>query len=326
MSLEEESVSQNQWVRWLLNKDHKAELWEILAFWENFKKEWGEMKKKFRRRWGWEKYVNLLMQYEYSKKKYMENLTEEEREIIDRLNEVWKNKFIEAYMHDKILYSGDVNKEKEWKCYWYDDWKAWEVMMEEWVYLDLSKKYIWAALAEAISKMELKKWMTLDLTDNNIWDKWAEALSKMELKEWVTLDLRSNKIWDAWAEALSKMELKEWVYLDLWNNNIWAIWAEAISKMELKEWMYLSLYDNRIWLKWAEAISKMELKEWMTLDLCGNNIWAGWAEAIMNNLELKEWVTLDLSWNGIRLEMKDKLRKWVKWYKDNWINCEVIVD
>ena len=111
MSLEGEKLNQNEWVRWLLREDHKVELWEILAFGEKYREEWEEMKKKFWMRRGRDKYLNLLMQYKDSKKEYMKNLSKEEREIIDRLNEVWKDKFIEEYMHDKILYSGDKNKE-----------------------------------------------------------------------------------------------------------------------------------------------------------------------------------------------------------------------
>ena len=57
------------------------------------------------------------MQYKDSKKEYMENLTEEEKEILDKLDGVWKDKFIEEYMHDKILYSGDENKEMKRKSY-----------------------------------------------------------------------------------------------------------------------------------------------------------------------------------------------------------------
>ena len=90
MSLEEERVNQNEWVRGLLNENHKAELWEILAFWEKYKKEWEKMKYEFWRRWDRDKYENLIMQYRDRKKICMENLTEEEREILDRLNGVWK--------------------------------------------------------------------------------------------------------------------------------------------------------------------------------------------------------------------------------------------
>ena len=71
-----------------------------------------------------EKYVNLIMQYKDSKEVYMGNLSEEEREILDRLDGVWKDKFIEEYMHDKILYRGDKDKIVERKEYNYEDWKA----------------------------------------------------------------------------------------------------------------------------------------------------------------------------------------------------------
>ena len=326
MSLEEERVNQNEWVRWLLNKDHNAELWKILAFWEKYKKEWEEMRMKFWRRWDSDKYVNLIMQYKDSKEVYMDNLSGEEKDVIDRFDGVWKDKFIEEYMHDKVLYRGDKDKEMEKKKYRYDDWKAWKVIMEEWVYLSFGDNKIWDEWAVAISKMKLKKWVLLDLCWNKIWEEWAEALSKMELKEWVTLNLYGNEIWDAWAEAISKMELKEWVELSLYENDIWDEWAEAISKMELKEWVMLSLWGNNIWAVWAKEISKMKLKEWVWLDLAGNDIWDEWVEAIMKNMELKDWVVLFLMRNNISKEMKDQLSEWIQWYKDNWINCKVVLD
>ena len=156
MSLEEEKLNQNEWVRGLLNENHKAELWEILAFWEKYKKEWEKMKYEFWRRWDRDKYEKLIMQYRGSKKVYMENLTEEEREILDRLNGVWKDKFIEAYLHDIILYSGDSdsNKKVSNKEYWYKDWKAWKVVMEEWMKLNLGWYNIWDSWSEEVSKID----------------------------------------------------------------------------------------------------------------------------------------------------------------------------
>ena len=301
MTLEEEKLNQNEWVRGLLKEEHKAELWKILAFWEKYKEEWEKMKKEF---WnvGFRRivFVRLLKQYRESKKVYMENLSEEEGKILDRLNEVWKEKFIEIYLHDKILYSWDKNKEVERKEeYKYYEWEAWEAVIEEWV--------------------------TLNFFNSNIWSGRVEEISKIKLKEWVMLNLSFNDVWDVWAEEISKMELKKWVVLDLEYNNIWAAWAEAISKMKLKEWVILDLKGNSIWDEWVEAISKMELKEWVTLNLNGNHIWDEWVEAIMKNMDLKEWVTLDLGSNRISEKVKKKLGEWVRWYWDKWINCGVIV-
>ena len=87
----------------------------------------------------------------------------------------------------------------------------------------------------------------------------------------------------------------------------------------------LDLSENNIWDAWAEVISKIELKEWVSLDLNQNFIRDAWAKAIMK-MELKKWVCLNLCKNYISGEMKDRLRKWVQWYKDRWIDCEVIVD
>ena len=206
MSLEEEELNQNEWVRWLLNKDHKAELWEILAFWEKCKKEWEEMRKEFWSRWwGRDKYVNLLMQYKDRKKEYMENLTEEEKNMLDRLNGMWKDKFIEEYLYNKILYSGDADIELNKKSYWYDDWKAWKVIMEEWAMLNLHGNNILNRWAEAISKMELKEWVYLDLSRNNIWEVWAKRYRKWSWKnEWgwiwiiITFEINEQKRYQKW--------------------------------------------------------------------------------------------------------------------------------
>ena len=227
MALEEEKILNHKgWVRGLLNEKYRYDLSQILEYWEKYKKEWEEMKKEFWKNWNREKFVNLIMQYKNSKEVYMKNLTEEEKEILDRIEGVWKEKFIEEYMHDKILYSGDKDKEvEEEEVYRYEEWKDWKVVMKEWVTFYFWNNNIWAAWAEAISKIELKEWVYLNLRDNNIWNKWAEALSKMELKEWVYLNLSDNNIWNKWAEALSKMELKEWVRLDLSWNHIWYAWA-----------------------------------------------------------------------------------------------------
>ena len=320
MPLEEEKLNQNEWVRWLLNKDHNRELWKILGLWEKYKREWEEMRMKFWRKWSCEKYVNLILQYNDSKRKYIKNLTRKEREILDRLNGVWKDKFIEGYMHNKILYSGNADEKMERNRYRYN----WEVIMEEWIILDLSRNNIWDGWAEVISKMELKEWVKLDLEWNGIWDVWAEAISKMELKEWVYLNLYNNNICDEWAEAISIMGLKEWVYLDLSENHIQSAWAEAISKMKLKKWVWLDLSANDIWAEWAEAISKMELEEWVYLGLSANNICDEWAEAILK-MELEEWVSLDLRRNDISKKMRDKLNKWVQEYKKRWVDCEVFL-
>jgi hypothetical protein len=45
----------------------------------------------------------------------------------------------------------------------------------------------------------------------------------------------------------------------------------------------------------------------------------------MKNMELKDWVILNLLINCISEDMKGKLKKWVQWYKDKWVNCTVYV-
>ena len=62
MTLEEERLNQNEWVRWLLNQDHKAELWKILAFWERYREEWEQMRDEFWNNHEEEQYKELLKQ------------------------------------------------------------------------------------------------------------------------------------------------------------------------------------------------------------------------------------------------------------------------
>ena len=75
MSLEERKENQNEWVKWLLREDHKAELWEILAFWEKYKKEWEKMEIEFWKKWYKEYFNNLIWWYKESKEKFEEWLS-----------------------------------------------------------------------------------------------------------------------------------------------------------------------------------------------------------------------------------------------------------
>ena len=306
-----------------LPEEKKEELEEILAYWEKMKKEWEEKKKEFRENCDKEDFMKLL---EY-RLKHQEEI-EKKYEYLDKMKWVERDKFIEEYLHDDILYSGKLDKERiKNKGYSYQDWQQWKVVIEEWVYLDL-RNQIWDEWAKEIAKkIKMKEWMVLVLSDNLIWDEWAKALSQVELKEWVVLSLRNNQIWAEWAKAIAEnMNLKNCVTLDLYKNQIWAEWAKAIAEnMHLKNWVTLDLFENQIWDIWAEAISKMELKKWVVLDLRQNEIWNAWAGAI-SQMELKKGTKIYLIWNPISNEMKEKLRRWAQSYIDRWINCELILD
>ena len=274
-----------------------TELEEILEYWEKIRIEWEKKKNEFWSKHNRDDFMKLL-RYKLKHKKeiesgyrYLEWMVWMEKEIF-----VWR------YLYDDMLYSLtiDETEKSEKKEYNYEDRKNWNVVMEEWV--------------------------TLDLSENDIWNDWAEAIAKkIKLKEWVTLNLRKNKIWNNWAEAIAKnLELKNWVTLDLWYNQIWYEWIETLCKMNLKEWVSLNLSGNIILDDWAEVLSKMKLKEWVTLDLTGCGIWKKWIRALINNLEMKNGVVLDLSHNDITSEdLIWDVRDWESSCKLKWINCEI---
>ena len=106
MSLEgEKKVNQNEWVRWLLNKEHNVELWKILAFWEKYKEEGDAMEKEF---WNmseryWDEnnsdyFKDLILQYEQNKEKFVEWLLKEEKAMLDSLDGVAREKFYKEYL------------------------------------------------------------------------------------------------------------------------------------------------------------------------------------------------------------------------------------
>ena len=353
---QEQSIEQIKKLEQFLPEGSKEEMAQILAYWEKIKAEWERKKKEF---WENHKVSDFVKLLKYKRKHQKE--IEWKYEYLNIMKWLEREKYIEEYLYDDMLYSGELDEieTKRKKRYSYEDWKEWKVVMEEWarlcffcgagkawiwlewvkliaenmelkewVTLDLSSNWIWDKWVEVISKMKLEEWVTLDLNSNNIWEKWAEAIAKnMKLKEWVTLNLKNNHIWYEWVEAISKMELKEWVTLCLDANGIWDKWAEAIANMNLEKWVTLDLQNNWIWDKWVEAISKMELKEWVILDLSSNTIWKQWIRAIIENMELKDWVILKLrdNWLSEDLDVVWKLLKWEKSYHDKWINCEVIV-
>ena len=110
MSLEEEKLQENEWVKWLLNEDHKAELWKILAFWEKYKEEWEMMRDEFWKEHDREQFRNLIRWYEESKRISWELFSPEERDMLDSLDSVAREKFYREYLYEKIFYNWNLKK------------------------------------------------------------------------------------------------------------------------------------------------------------------------------------------------------------------------
>ena len=184
------TIEQIQNLKPYLPEKTQEELDEILAYWEKIKVEWERKKKEF---WANHDRNDFMKLLEYKKKNKKE--IEWQYKYLDVIKWVEREKFIEEYLYDDILYGGKLDeKEIEEKRYYYTDWKEWNIVVEEWVSLDLSHNEIWAEWAKAIvEKLKLKRWVELHLDWNHIWDEWAEVLSKMELKDWILLNLSLNK-------------------------------------------------------------------------------------------------------------------------------------
>ena len=248
-----------------LSNRTQEELDKILAYWEKIKARWEEMKKKF-----WSKstatdFRKLLI--------YKKNHKEEinwKYEYLDKLDWLERERFIEEYLHDDMLYSEkDMEKDYSFDHYDYVDWEKWNIVLKELDELHLWSQHIWDEWAKAIAKeIKLEDWVELHLVFCNIWVEWIEAISKMKLKDWVILELATNEFWAEWVKIIAEnMKLKDWVRLNLGNNRIWDEWADAIMKnMELKEWMKLNLQYNDISEKMKDRLKKRneeQIKKWI---------------------------------------------------------------
>ena len=210
MSLEEEKLQENEWVRWLLKEEHNKELWKILAFWEKYKEQWDVMEREFwnieersyRYEYNSDYFKDLILQYEENKEKFVEWLSKEEIDILESLDGVGKEKFYRQYLFSKIVYSWNIEKKSDQRgATFLDKWN-----------IEKFKKWV------RDMKNELQPWMTINLWYNNIWDEWVKILTKEwkdNLKPWMKIDLRGNDISDK-----KKEELKSWekTYRDNWIN------------------------------------------------------------------------------------------------------------
>ena len=326
MAVEKENtlIEQIQELKQYLSESTNEELEQILKYWEEVKARWEREKQEF-----WEnhdrKNFKKLLRYKWRNKEIIER----QYKYLDMIKWLEREKFIEEYLHNDILYGWKLDEtEFKEKKYSYTDWKEWNVVMKEWAKLNFYGEYLWFQWAKAIAEnLKLKEWVELWLGSNDFWDEWAKAISEMELEEWVQLHLWDNKIWVEWIKAIAQnMKLKEWVELYLNWNIFWAEWIELIAEeMELKEWVLLYFGYSQVWDEWAKAISKIKLKEWVELVLYSSGIWDEWAEAIMKNMVLKGWVKLNLMNNKISDKMKIKLKEREKFYNDKWIKCIVEV-
>ena len=348
MSLEEEKLNQNEWVRWLLTKNHNAELWKILSIWEKYKKEWEEMEQEF---WGNRenyKFKNLLADYENKKEiliKYFELwLLPEERKMLSGLWEISREKFYKEYVYNVMLYEGNLNYEYDslWNslsCL-FEDFESFiskhKNELKPWMDVSFLSKKIWDEWAKMLAKEwknRLQPWMKIELSNNEIWSEWAKAIAeewKDSLQPWMMIDLRSNNIWDEWIKAIAKEwknGLKPWMSIDLSSNNIWPEWAKAIAeewKDSLQPWMFIDFSNNNIWDEWIKAIAKERrnrLKPWIQIHCCEDDIWDEWIKILAEEWKdsLKQWMYIHLqnsyisdTWIGILVEeWKNSLKPWM---------------
>ena len=240
MSLEEEKkVNQNEWVRQLLNKSHKAELWNILAFWEKYKKEGDGMEREFwndMEFWWYREdrkgdyFKDLILQYNQNKEKFVEWLSKEEIDILESLGDVGREKFFRQYFFGKIVYSWNVKMEAET-----GDTRLY---LGKWD-IESFKKWV------SDMKNELQPGMSLLMINRNVWVEWVKLLAKEwkgRLQPWMHINLRENEIWEDWIRAImDNWELKEWMRIWLSDNNI-----SNSMEGELIKW--IEWYNER-WIK-----------------------------------------------------------------------------
>ena len=253
----ERSIEEIKKLRQYLPESTNEELENILEYWEEIKKRWEEKKQEFWKGHSREDFKNLL-QYKWEHK----GEYEWRYEYLSKMDLLEKEKFVEEYLYDDMLYSGNFDDKKfkwEIKEYSYEDFKCWNFVVKKWVSLNFWWNKVGVELAKKIVDLELCEWMTINLHHTDIWIESLGIIAKnLRLKKWISLILYYSKLWDEWAKIIAEnMKLQEWVDLNLRENRIWAEWAKVIAEnMELKEWVVLNLGNNQIWAEWAEAIAK----------------------------------------------------------------------
>ena len=328
MSLEEEKLNQNEWVRWLLNKNHNAELWKILAFWEKYREKWEEMEQEF-----WEKcratskFENLLADYENNKKNLIKSfekwLSVEERRMLSSLSQISKDKFYKQYIYNVMLYSRNPDYELNSDLLLWNRLSCFSEDFESFIIKH---------------KNGLKPGVGVSLLFKKIWDEWAKMLArewKDSLQPWMSIDLTENGISSEWAKAIArewKNSLQPWMLIDFSNNNIWDEWIKAIAKewkKSLKPGIQLHCRENGIWDEWVKILAetwKDSLKPNMQISLMDNKIWEEGADAMINNLQLTDGVMIHVERNNISYWGKHRLKNWEWLYKNKWMHVTITVD
>ena len=322
MTVEEENlIKQIKELAQLLPEKSKEEMAQILAYWEKIKAEWEKKKEEFWSNHDREDFFRLL-----NYRKWHKDEIEWRYKYVGEMKWLEREKFIEEYLYDDILYGWELESWTDWKTYGPEDMTNWKISIEEKTHLFFWDNEIWDEwIIKIVKDLELKEGVSLNFSYNKIWVECVEAISKIELKEGVEVDLDWTKIWNEWAEIVAKnMKLKEWVVLHLKRNEIWAEWAKAIAEnMELKEWVILDFGFNEIWPEWVKALSNMELKDNVRLIMYANQLWDEWAQYLIDCMELKNWMKIDLRWNNISPNMQKNLKDWEEKQKIKWINCMV---
>ena len=133
---EKQPIEQIKKLNGFLSESSKEEIQEIFAYWEKMKKKWEILKQKFRAKHDRADFLKLL-RYE-SKATLLEKLwgllknNEEWEMYLKNLSGLERERFIEEYLHDIILYSGKVMRlsKKEVEGYSYSDWQNRKVNMK----------------------------------------------------------------------------------------------------------------------------------------------------------------------------------------------------
>ena len=323
---EDTPIEQIQKLKQFLPERSKEEMAQILAYWEKMKAEWERKKKEF-----WDKhdrdYFKKLLRYKWENKEEIEK----KYEYLGNMKRLEREKFIEEYLYDDMLYDDTLCGEKiDEKCkigetpyIWYSS--------EEWIFdVKIFKKWI----DDLTKKLQPWMWIYLD-SIKNFWEEWIKVLTQALrscLQPCMYIALRYNKIWAEWVKVLAetwKDRLQPWISFSLDANNMWLEWIKVLTQARrncLQPWMHIGLWSNWIWDKWMKILvetRKNSLQPWMEIDLTYNKIWDEWVQYLIDCMELKGWVKINLSVNNFSDEMKVKLEEWEKSYHNRWINCEI---
>ena len=138
----EKSIGQIQELIPYLSEISKKDLEHILSYWEKIRIKWEKKKKKFWKDHSMDDFKEILVCMCKDKEKLLEKY-----KYISSMDWLERERFIDEYLHDDMLYSRKLSEfvrdSEGWETYFERDWKEWNIQIHAFDDLHLWGNLIW---------------------------------------------------------------------------------------------------------------------------------------------------------------------------------------